>query len=209
MKKLDKLIADLTYTDVMDIEVGTEFACVDGEVLLASKSKPHYIPERRHQHPELRRQIDLAGAYEVIAPAVDVLIPASVEGVFDVDVMTDELRASRRPKPVIDPLREMQDEIAYLMSATLPEPEAALAIDLSEQADPVEEVVGPLAALKAKIDAVRAGTQELTPDELISMHRDDPPGAAAKLEDAVRALKGEARRKLNELMNVELADSAT
>ena len=66
--------------------------------------------------------------------------------------------------------------------------------------------VGGLEAIKAKIDAVRAGTQELSPQELIDMHRDDPPGAAAKLEDAIRALKGEARRKLSELLNVELAE---
>lgn len=96
-------------------------------------------------------------------------------------------------------------ELAALR-ARIAELESASYIDRSERADPVEEVVGPLEALKAKIDAVRAGQQELTPDELLQMYRDDPPGAAAKLEDAVRALKGEARRKLSELLNVELAE---
>jgi|JI10StandDraft_1071094.scaffolds.fasta_scaffold379189_3 hypothetical protein len=92
------------------------------------------------------------------------------------------------------------------LRARIAELESASYIDRDERPDAVEEVVGPLEALKAKIDAVRAGKAEMSPDELIEMHKDNPPGAAQKLEDAVRALKGEARRKLSELLNVELAE---
>lgn len=85
--KIDKPIADLAYTDVLDISVGTEIECTDGFVLLTSKSYPRHIPERRYSHPELRRQTSLAGDYEVIAPAMDVVVPASIEGVFDVKII--------------------------------------------------------------------------------------------------------------------------
>lgn len=116
-------------------------------------------------------------------------------------------KAEAKPEPAAEPAPPAVDprdaELAALR-ARIAELESSNHIDLSER--PIEEVVGPLAALKAKIDAVRAGQQELTPDELLQMYRDDPPGAAAKLEDAVRALKGEARRKLSELLNVELAE---
>jgi hypothetical protein len=84
---MNKSIADLVYTDVLDVAVGTEIECTDGTVLLTSKSYPRHIPERRYSHPELRRQTSLAGDYEVLGPAMDVIIPASVEGVFDVKII--------------------------------------------------------------------------------------------------------------------------
>jgi len=123
----------------------------------------------------------------------------------------DDMNARRKAKREARQAREKarEDRLAELeaaMAAIKKEAPATPYIDLSERPDAVEEVVGPLEALKAKIDAVRAGQQDLTPDELLQMYRDDPPGAAAKLEDAVRALKGEARRKLSELLNVELAE---
>lgn len=120
---------------------------------------------------------------EAIEPSVSEPAPAEP----DLAAENAELRARAEAA---------EQRIAELESVTY--------IDRDER--PVEEVVGPLETLKAKIDAVRAGQQELTPDELLQMYRDDPPGAAAKLEDAVRALKGEARRKLSELLNVELAE---
>ena len=115
----------------------------------------------------------------------------------------EEAAPAAEPAPAEPDPRDA--ELAALR-ARIAELESASYIDRDERPDAVEEVVGPLEALKAKIDAVRAGTQDLTPDELLQMYRDDPPGAAAKLEDAVRALKGEARRKLSELLNVELAE---
>ena len=123
--KIDKLIADLAYTDVLDIDVGTEIECANGFVLLTSKSYPRHIPERRHSHPELRRQTSLAGDYEVIAPAVDIVVPASVEGVFDVEVITPELRALRnRPGP--DEIQEQIDFIRWVVGEdSVPTPAAS------------------------------------------------------------------------------------
>ena len=117
--KIDKSISDLTFADVLTVEVGTEIECADGFALLTSKSKARHIPERRHTHPELLRQINMAGDYEVIAPAVDVIIPASVEGVFDVEIMTDELRKLRnRPGP--DELQEQIDFIRWVVDGEVP-----------------------------------------------------------------------------------------
>lgn len=115
----------------------------------------------------------------------------------------EESAPAAEPAPAAPDPRDA--ELAALR-ARLAELESASYIDRDERPDAVEEVVGPLEALKAKIDAVRAGKAEMSPDELIEMHKDNPPGAAQKLEDAVRALKGEARRKLSELLNVELAE---
>lgn len=109
------------------------------------------------------------------------------------------------PKPPRELAPLNINDVLELIGHFMPEAaglESSNHIDLSERPD----VVSPLEELKAKIDAVRAGAQEMTPDELLQMYRDEPPGAAAKLEDAVRALKGEARRKLSELLNVELAE---
>jgi hypothetical protein len=114
--------------------------------------------------------------------------------------------------PVVQPPKPLSlDQLAEVVGYLLPGFEADEPPTEPPAPEPTPEpidasIIGPLEALKAKIDAVRAGSQELTPDELISMHRDDPPGAAAKLEDAIRALKGDARRKLSELLNVELAE---
>jgi len=113
---INKSIADLVYTDVLDIDVGTEFECADGFAELRSKSQARNIPERRYNHPELRRQTSLAGDYEVLGPAMDIVIPASVEGVFDVEVITPELRAMRnRPGP--DEIQEQIDFIRWVVGA--------------------------------------------------------------------------------------------
>lgn len=72
--------------------------------------------------------------------------------------------------------------------------------------EPIEAILGPLEELKLKIDAVRAGLQEMEVDELLDMVVDNPPGAARELEDAVRAIRGQSRRRLSELLNVELAE---
>lgn len=79
-----------------------------------------------------------------------------------------------------------------------------------------ETVLGPLEALKAKIDRVRQtgsvdpssvdDIEPLTTNDLINMVADDPPGSAVELEEAVRAIKGEARRRFSEQLNVELAE---
>lgn len=125
-----------------------------------------------------------------------------------IEARLDALEVSPRHEAELfeEPAPDYRDDELAALRARIAElespPESKLEADELAPADPL----GPLEALKAKIDAVRAGTQELTPDELISMHRDDPPGAAAKLEDAIRALKGDARRKLSELLNVEFAE---
>jgi len=77
-------------------------------------------------------------------------------------------------------------------------------------------ILGPLEALKAKIDRVRqtgsvdpSGVDDLEPlttADLVNMVADNPPGSAAELEEAVRAIKGEARRRFSEQLNVELAE---
>jgi len=133
-----------------------------------------------------------------------------------IEARLDALEASQRhePEPFEVPAPDPRDAEIEALRARVAELEQPLSQVLDEKIEEhpelfggdVEAVLGPLEALKAKIDAVRAGTQELSPQELIDMHRDDPPGAATKLEDAIRALKGEARRKLSELLNVELAE---
>ncbi len=86
---------------------------------------------------------------------------------------------------------------------TVPEPQ-------SEAAEPVynsvEVLLGPLEELKARIDAVRAGEDLLEVEDLLEMVVDNPPGSSRHLEDAVRAIRGTSRRRLSELLNVELAE---
>lgn len=88
-----------------------------------------------------------------------------------------------------------------------------LAVELDEAR---QAALAPLEALKAKIDRVRqTGSVDpssvddlapLTTADLINMVADDPPGSAVELEDAVRAVRGEARRRFSEQLNVELAE---
>lgn len=119
-------------------------------------------------------------------------------------------------------LRQHEDALAWLVepapaiedSPTPPLPEA---LDTSLEQNPGlfgGDVIGPLEALKAKIDAVRNGGSApsgvddlpaLTPADLLNMVEDNPPGSAAELENAVRALRGEGRRRFAELLNEELS----
>lgn len=83
-------------------------------------------------------------------------------------------------------------------------------------ADPGEvSILSSLEELKARIDKARSGGSELssvedaeplTPDDLINMVSDIPPGSAELIEGAVKSIRGEARKKFTELLNVELAE---
>lgn len=93
--------------------------------------------------------------------------------------------------------------------AAKPAPEAA------PPPSPVVVALEGMEALRAKIDGVRktgsidtSGVDDLeplTPDDLINMVADNPPGSAAELENTVRVIRGEARRRFTELLNVELS----
>jgi len=48
--------------------------------------------------------------------------------------------------------------------------------------------------------------EPLTTNDLVKMVADDPPGSSAQLEHAVRSVRGEARRRFSEQLNVELAE---
>lgn len=97
-----------------------------------------------------------------------------------------------------------------------PEPEQPKEEVADEPVEQKPDVLGPLEELLAKIDRVRAtgsvdpsGVDDIAPlntDDLINMVADNPPGSAAELEEAVRAIKGEARRRFSEQLNVELAE---
>lgn len=78
----------------------------------------------------------------------------------------------------------------------------------SRSARPAEttDVADRLQDLKERIDEVRSDSEEPAVDTLLDMVVDNPPGAARQLEDAVRALKSEPRRRLSELLHVELAE---
>jgi len=102
-------------------------------------------------------------------------------------------QATEASKPVIDP-------------EPTPELPDAVPEEGPQGHEPLEVILGPLEELKAKIDAVRADEQSFEVDELLEMVVDNPPGAARQLEDAVRAIRGGSRRRLSELLHVELAE---
>lgn len=104
-------------------------------------------------------------------------------------------------------LSAIEARLAVLEAAPLAPPPPAPV--LGDKLEGLEE-------LRAKIDRVRAtgsidpsnvdDLEPLKPDDLINMVADNPPGSAAELEEAVRAIKGEARRRFSEQLNVELAE---
>jgi len=118
-------------------------------------------------------------------------------------------------KFVIDKLKEEWLSIGADEPAS-PDLDAPTEEQPEEDGADAETVLGPLEALKAKIDRVREtgsvdpssvdDIEPLTTNDLINMVADDPPGSAVELEEAVRAIKGEARRRFSEQLNVELAE---
>lgn len=111
-----------------------------------------------------------------------------------------ELIAPQIGMPVPAKRRARQQEVVPVI---LPEPEPEPVTIPQPGAD---RIVAPLEQLKARIDAVRADEAEPEVDELLDMVVDNPPGAARQLEDAVRAIRGQSRRRLSELLHVELAE---
>jgi len=126
--------------------------------------------------------------------------------------------------PVVQPPKALSlDQLAQVVDFLLPgfEADEPATEPTAPEPEPTPEpidagILGPLEALKAKIDRVRAtgsvdpsgvdDIEPLTTADLVNMVADNPPGSAAELEEAVRAIKGEARRRFSEQLNVELAE---
>jgi hypothetical protein len=149
--------------------------------------------------------------------ATDLMWAGSGGEVLDME----EVRATMLDRKIAEALKEAElvnvafDEIMKRISGASAAPSEPPAPEPTPE--PIDaDILGPLEALKAKIDAVRAtgsvdpsgvdDIEPLTTADLVNMVADNPPGSAAELEEAVRALKGEARRRFSEQLNVELAE---